>query len=352
MKFELLLAKIVLVTFCVDMVQSQYFDDSPEERRRGGNRRRPCIFKTKKKGNQEGRTFFDWNFQQYDISYTNNYNIDCTGGSGGGSNNHPGLLSSHFQGGQSQHPGILGSHFQGGPSQHQGLLGSHFQGGGLFGSHNQNSGGSLLGSLFNKPQGGLINNIPGISQIGNGISQTQSQTQAVSDESSFNPSGFLNPNRPILSGVGALIGNIPHNPVAQGIGSIGEGIGSILQLIPQTVQSFTSSQSSSGGFFPQGIFSSFGNFFNRPSSQGYPSQGSSSQSSPFPSQNVPQVTTPSDPDDIIYNDETVTPVNTNYDPVPDAYNNAGRPGRPRPGIYYNQNSYYNKLSPYSKKRGY
>ncbi|XP_045477286.1 uncharacterized protein LOC123682600 isoform X3 [Harmonia axyridis] len=265
MKFELLLAKIVLVTFCVDMVQSQYFDDSPEERRRGGNRRRPCIFKTKKKGNQEGRTFFDWNFQQYDISYTNNYNIDCTGGSGGGSNNHPGLLSSHFQGGQSQHPGILGSHFQGGPSQHQGLLGSHFQGGGLFGSHNQNSGGSLLGSLFNKPQGGLINNIPGISQIGNGISQTQSQTQA--------------------------------------------------------------------GFFPQGIFSSFGNFFNRPSSQGYPSQGSSSQSSPFPSQNVPQVTTPSDPDDIIYNDETVTPVNTNYDPVPDAYNNAGRPGRPRPGQY-------------------
>ncbi|KAL3273028.1 hypothetical protein HHI36_014484 [Cryptolaemus montrouzieri] len=162
---------------------------------------------------------------------------------------------------------------------------------------------------------------------------------AVSDESSGN-FGNLNPSRPILSGVGSLIGNIPNNPVAQGIGSIGEGIGSILQIIPQTVQSFTSSQSSSsGGLFPQGIFSSFGSLFNRPS----PAPSA-------PQQTNPQVTTSIDPDDTIYNDETVTPVNTNHDPVfPDAYH--GNFGRPRPGSFYNQNSNYNRL-PYDHNSNY
>ncbi|XP_044760431.1 uncharacterized protein LOC123317887 [Coccinella septempunctata] len=254
------LITVISFSFLVNIVFSQSYYDSLESRRAGGNRRRPCVFKNRpKKGHHQGRTFLDWNIQQYDISYNYNYNIDCSGGTGGGNN----------------HQGLLGSHFQGGNNHQQGLLGSHSQGGGLLGSHNLLGGGSgLLGSLFNKPQGGLISNIPSIPQFGNGISQTQSQSQA--------------------------------------------------------------------GFFPQGIFSSFGNFFNRPPSSG----------SPPAVQNVPQVTTPSDPDDIIYNDETATPVNTNYDPVPDAYSNGGRPGRPRPGLYYNQNSYYNKLSQYSINRGY
>lgn len=86
------------------------------------------------------------------------------------------MLGSHSQGGQQ---GFLGSHFQGGSNNKPGLLGSHLQGGGLLGSHTQ--GGGLLGSLFNKPQGGLINNIPSIPLVGNGISQSQSQTQAGND---------------------------------------------------------------------------------------------------------------------------------------------------------------------------
>ncbi|KAK9888257.1 hypothetical protein WA026_000522 [Henosepilachna vigintioctopunctata] len=326
---------ILMIAITIQLIRNTSTVRAPSsynevEARRGGNRRRPCVFRPKLNGGQHhGRTIFDWNFQHYDVSYNYNYNIDCSGGSGGGGHYSQG---SHHQG--SNHHG----------SNHHGSNnhGSNNHGSNNHGSNHQGSGvdsGGLLSSLLNRPQSGGIPNIPGIPQIGNGISQSQSQTQAATDDSAF--SGFLSPNRPLLSGIGSLIGNIPHNPVAEGIGSIGQGIGSILQIIPQTVQSFTSSLSSTGGFFPQGIFSNFGSLFNRPSTTG-PSG---------PTTNVPQVTTPIDPDDIIYNDESVTPIHTPDDPIfPDAYSNVGKP---RPGLSYRPNSHYNRLPYYnSRYRGF
>ncbi|KAK4874780.1 hypothetical protein RN001_014140 [Aquatica leii] len=105
-------------------------DRDPEDRRFHNRRKKPC------RKDASGRTFFDWNYSNFNI---NNYFNDC--------------------GGYGQYPvhKPIGGGGHGGHHQHQhggGFLGGPHNGGGFFGGNNGNKGGLFGLGLFDWFGGG------------------------------------------------------------------------------------------------------------------------------------------------------------------------------------------------------